>query len=239
MSIHDLVMLRGRAGSDVTLYTPEEGENKRSYARFRLAVPRSRRRDDGTWEDGEAQWYTVHAWGALADNAFVSVRKGFPVVVVGRPNAQAWLTKEGELRSEVAINARTIGLDLVYGISIFRRSVPHAPSRAGGAETTTGNDLPVDTGSTEDSPQAGQEAAGDQDDQQIEGLLAEGEDADHTDSRAFGQEEPSFEEGSPSKEAREDQQSMESEEGPTDPDAPLSRPSYKTPSDEDVLAASA
>ena len=138
MSVHDLIVLRGRAGSEVTLYVPDEGEDKRPFARFRMAVPQPRRRDDGSWEEGEAQWYTVRAWGALADNTYASVHKGIPLVVVGRPTAQAWLTEGGELRSEVAINARTIGPDLSFGATSFRRYVTAKPAEAPEPPRTSG-----------------------------------------------------------------------------------------------------
>lgn len=149
MDIHDTVVLRGRAGSDVTLFRPKENEDKRPYARFRLAVTRSWRKDDGTWEEGEARWYTIHAFGALAENAYKSVLKGLPVIVVGRPQAQAWLTKNGELRSEISINARTMGLDLGFGESIFRRSPSRQPVE--NSETPTGEGATTQEAQTEAS----------------------------------------------------------------------------------------
>lgn len=149
MSVQDTVVLRGRAGSDVSLYTPEE-EGKRTFARFRMAVPRARRRDDGTWEETEAQWYTIRAWGALADNAYLSIRRGVPLVVVGRPTSQAWIGKDGVLRSEVAINAQTMGPDLAMGATLFRRHMN--PNRRGtGADADGAADVRAEGGAGVDA----------------------------------------------------------------------------------------
>ncbi|WP_099332700.1 single-stranded DNA-binding protein [Actinomyces minihominis] len=123
MSISDLMVLRGRVGTNLTLHRSEE-EGGRSFVRFRMVVPRARRKDSGQWEDGEPQWYTVRAWGPLADNMAVSLHKGNPLVVVGRPAAHAWINGEGEIRSEIAINAFTVGHDMGFGISMYRRLMP-------------------------------------------------------------------------------------------------------------------
>lgn len=119
MSAYDQIILRGRAGSDVSLYAPQT-EDKQTFARFRMAVPRGRRRDDGTWQDLDPLWYTVKAWGALARNISFSVARGMPLVVVGRPIADAWTTKEGELRAEVSIAAQTVGPDLAVGSFVIQ-----------------------------------------------------------------------------------------------------------------------
>lgn len=125
MSISDLMVLRGRVGTELTLSRPENGEG-RTFCRFRMVVPRSRRRDNGEWEDMDPLWYTVRAWGSLAENMAMSLRKGQPVVVAGRPVAHAWVDGAGELRSELAINAFTAGHDLGMGTSFYKRMVPGA-----------------------------------------------------------------------------------------------------------------
>ncbi len=132
MSIRDLIVLRGRAGTDVILHRSEpdeDGEEPRVFCRFRMAVSRSRRKDNGEWEDAPALWYTVKAWGRLAENTYYSVRRGMPILVVGRPSAQAWIGKDGALQSEIAINANSIGHDLTFGLASFSRAT--APKRAG------------------------------------------------------------------------------------------------------------
>lgn len=120
MSINDVMVLRGRVGTNLILHRPDD-EGGRSFARFRMVVPRARRKDDGQWEEGEPQWYTVRAWGTLAENMTMSLRKGHPILVIGRPAAYAWASKDGELRAELAINAFSVGHDLGYGASLYRR----------------------------------------------------------------------------------------------------------------------
>lgn len=112
------MVLRGRTGSDVTLF---QEENSRPYARFRLAVPRARRTDTGSWEELEGSWYTVKAWGPLALNIALALRKGQPVVVVGRPATQAWISKTGEATSELVVHANTVGHDLTLGVTTFSK----------------------------------------------------------------------------------------------------------------------
>lgn len=120
MSINDLMVMRGRLATDVTLHPPKEPGNQR-FARFRMVVPRVRRTDNGQWEEGEPLWYTVRAWGGLAENISMSLRKGQPIIVAGRPSAHAWVTGEGELRSEISVNAMSVGHDLVFGVAAYSR----------------------------------------------------------------------------------------------------------------------
>ena len=127
MSMSDLMVLRGRVGTNLTLHRPEDGGG-RSFVRFRMVVPRARRNDSGKWEDGEPRWHTVRAWGPLAENMASSLRKGQPLVVIGRPAAHAWVGQDGEIRTELAINAFTAGHDMGFGITNYRRLAPVRPS---------------------------------------------------------------------------------------------------------------
>lgn len=122
------MVLRGWTGSEVTLF---QDKRLRPYARFRLAVPRARRNDKGEWEELEGSWYTVKAWGKLALNIGLAVRKGQPVVVVGRPASQAWINKDGEAASELVVHASTIGHDLANGVASFSKLIRTPPSEPG------------------------------------------------------------------------------------------------------------
>ncbi len=112
------VVLRGRVGSDPIL---NDENQARPFARFRMVVPKYRRKTDGEWEELAGTWYTVKMWGSLAQNASQSLLKGHPVVVVGRPQAQAWTNREGETVSELAVTANTIGHDLAWGTSAYTK----------------------------------------------------------------------------------------------------------------------
>ena len=77
MSMSDLMVLRGRVGTNLTLHRPEDGGG-RSFVRFRMVIPRARRNDSGKWEDGEPKWHTIRAWGPLAENMRVLFERGSP-----------------------------------------------------------------------------------------------------------------------------------------------------------------
>ena len=127
MSVNDLMVLRGRVATDVSFHAPKE-PGMQPFSRFRIVVPRLRRTDKGDWEEGEPLWYTVKAWGALAENINLSLRKGQPVLVSGRPTAQSWVTSEQETRNEIAVNAISVGHDLVFGVASYskiKRDAPH------------------------------------------------------------------------------------------------------------------
>ena len=133
MSMSDLMVLRGRVGTNLTLHRPEDGGG-RSFVRFRMVIPRARRNDSGKWEDGEPKWHTIRAWGPLAENMASSLRKGQPLVVIGRPAAHAWVGQDGEIRTELAINAFTAGHDMGFGITNYRRLAPVRPGEAEGPD---------------------------------------------------------------------------------------------------------
>lgn len=158
MSMSDQMILRGRVGTGVTLRRAEEGG--RSFARFRMVVTRSRRKDDGQWEDGEPQWHTVRAWGALAEHLHVSFHKGQPIVVVGRPAVQAWISRDGELRSELAVNAITAGHDLGLGVGMFSRvSAMVGGQSAAGGLASSDQPLNGNLGGEEDAADSLEEGA--------------------------------------------------------------------------------
>lgn len=148
------MVLRGRAGGDVNVTT--EGADltdRTTFGHFRLIVPRSRRKDSGEWEELEGHWYTVKAWGALARNLRTTIRRGDPVVVVGRPAANAWITGEGEIAASLVVHAVTVGHDCAYGVSSFMR--PSRRPHLGAEEGTQNNETDVDTGAEVDVDVAG------------------------------------------------------------------------------------
>lgn len=113
------LVLRGRMGTDIVTKTFDGG---RMVARFRLAATQWRRRDDGTFEDLKPRWYTVKVWERLAENVLHSVVKGQPLIVVGRPVAEAYTGKDGELVGELVVSAISVGHDLAYGRASFERT---------------------------------------------------------------------------------------------------------------------
>ena len=113
-----LVTLQGWLGSDVTVRQAGEA----TVATFRLGcTPRRYSKKAENWVDGETQWYSVNAWRNLADHCAASLRRGDPVVVFGRLNAEVWTNKAGIEVSSLTVDATFVGHDLNRGTSQFTK----------------------------------------------------------------------------------------------------------------------
>jgi single-strand DNA-binding protein len=109
------VHMTGHVGGDV-----EFRNNSVATASFRLAcTPRLRRAGD--WVDGETTWLTITCFRSLAEHTASSVRKGDPIVVVGKLRTQVW-TKDGVQQERTVLEAMTIGHDLTKGTAAFNRA---------------------------------------------------------------------------------------------------------------------
>lgn len=91
----------------------------RAFCHFRLATTPSFRTDAG-WRDGPTMWFTAKAWGGLAENLGHSLRKGDPVVLVGRLGQESWTGERGEQVDNV-LTVACGGHDLTRGESRFMR----------------------------------------------------------------------------------------------------------------------
>lgn len=129
----------------------------RAYCRFRLATTPTFRTSEG-WRDEETIWFTAKAWGPLAENLARSLRKGDPVLLVGRFTQESWSSR---LRGEMITNVLTVaagGHDLNRGETRFMkieradaaRTAPSAPTPSSPAESApppgAGTAPPPDTG---------------------------------------------------------------------------------------------
>ena len=90
---------------------------------FRLASS-SRRFDraQNRWVDGETNWFTITSSRHLAINSATSVSKGDRILVTGRLRVRDWDNGE-RAGTSVEIEAESIGHDLVWGSSVFTRTV--------------------------------------------------------------------------------------------------------------------
>jgi len=113
-----VVWITGNVGSEVECRTVRE---ELVFASFRLAsTPRIRR--SGEWTDGETTWLGVTCSKALAENVRASVKKGDPVVVVGKLRTTRWEDAERGAQERLTIEATAVGHDLTRGVSQFRRN---------------------------------------------------------------------------------------------------------------------
>jgi single-strand DNA-binding protein len=142
------VTLQGWLGGDVTVR--EAGGVP--VATFRVAcTPRRYQRKTDEWVDGDTQWYTITAWRGLAENCAASLRRGDPVAVHGRLNAQVWTNSAGIEVTSFEVDALLVGHDLNRGVGRFTRTSRPAAEPADG---TTDDSDAVDGA----EPHTGEEA---------------------------------------------------------------------------------
>ncbi|GAA3608156.1 single-stranded DNA-binding protein [Microlunatus ginsengisoli] len=110
------VQMTGYVGGDVALR-----ETPTMYvADFRLAsTPRVQR--GGEWVDGPTTWITVKAFRVLAKNLALSLRRGDPVIVIGRLRTATW-ERDGQVQERLELDAVTVGPDLRRGSSMFHKN---------------------------------------------------------------------------------------------------------------------
>ena len=94
----------GRLGADPEAkYTPEG----RLVANFRVAVNRRWKNAQGETQE-VTEWVEVAAWGNLAELCHQYLTKGRRVWVRGRPEARAWIGKDGEAHAALRVTAREV-----------------------------------------------------------------------------------------------------------------------------------
>ncbi|MFW6187328.1 MAG: single-stranded DNA-binding protein [Actinomycetota bacterium] len=94
---------------------------------FRLAsTPRWFDQQSQNWRDGHTNWFSVQAFRALGLNALASLRKGQPVVVVGKLKVRFWEGEHGR-NTAVDVDAVSIGHDLALGTACFQRTISSSP----------------------------------------------------------------------------------------------------------------
>jgi single-strand DNA-binding protein len=107
------VHISGYAGTEV------EVRGGGTVSAFRLAcTPRIRTKDG--WGDGNTTWIEVACFRTLAQHVAESVRKGDPVLVVGRLRTNVW-EKDGQTHERIVLEAEMVGHDLTRGAAVFRR----------------------------------------------------------------------------------------------------------------------
>jgi len=108
----------GNVVSDVRSISTRSGATLSS---FRLAANNRRfNRTTNTWVDLDTTYVTVNCWRLLADHVLVSLRRGDPVLVIGRLRVREW-SNEDKSGVVVEIEATSLGHDLTRGTSTFSR----------------------------------------------------------------------------------------------------------------------
>ncbi len=79
-----------------------------------------RDRDSQTWVEGEASFFKVECWETMAENVVESIRKGDPVIVIGRLNRRTY-EQDGVTRESWEIRADNVGADMRKRAASLRR----------------------------------------------------------------------------------------------------------------------
>ena len=93
----------------------------RPVANFGIAHT-PRRNDNGTWVDGEPEYYDIEAWGTLGENVAESFTTGMRVMVIGKLRFSKWTDGEGNNRSKVTVVADYAGPDLTWATAVVTKN---------------------------------------------------------------------------------------------------------------------
>ncbi len=108
----------GHVGTDVDHREVGSGTH---LSTFRLATtPRYWDRAQRAYVDGTTNWLSVQCWRALALHVFESLKRGDPVVVIGKLKTQEWV-RDGVRSSRFVLEATAVGHDLTRGVSSFTK----------------------------------------------------------------------------------------------------------------------
>jgi single-strand DNA-binding protein len=118
--MNDLIMtVNGWVATDPSQHVGPTGARLTS---FRLAsTSRFFDRDKGEWTDGRTEWFTVKVFRGAAITVANSIKKGQPVTVHGRFRTNEW-EGEGGTRTDLVIDATSVGHDLTRGTAEFTRA---------------------------------------------------------------------------------------------------------------------
>lgn len=117
---------------------------------FRVAAGQRRfDKESEKWVESATNWYTVSAFRALGEHAYMSLHRGERVIVTGRLRLRDWETptKRG---TSAEIDADAVGHDLLWGTSVFRRFEQGAPGQTGASESWSVDAAPAEAGKDDD-----------------------------------------------------------------------------------------
>ena len=100
------VMLIGRPGAEPEV---RNLNSNNKVARFRLAVDERRMNANREWVN-DTQWFTIVAWGKMADRVENNVRKGLQVAVDGSLRNNEWTDDKGQRHTNIEVWANDLFL---------------------------------------------------------------------------------------------------------------------------------
>jgi single-strand DNA-binding protein len=120
MSQENTITLRGFVTAEPKLWQPTPTHTPVTEIRVG-STPRRLNRATGEWEDGDTSYYTVKCWRRLAVNVKSSLRKGDMVIIKGKFVTRSWVDDQQRTRTQMHVEADSVGHDLSFGWSHFNR----------------------------------------------------------------------------------------------------------------------
>lgn len=194
MSQDNNITLRGFVTAEPKFWqaTPE----RTPLAEIRVgSTPRRLNRATGEWLDGETSYYTVKCWRRLAVNVASCLRKGDMVLIRGKVVTRTWLDDQQRQRSQVQVEADSVGHDLSFGWSRFFRGVQNEPRAAQNLADGEMSRQDVADETAAGDGEAGVGAGDSGDHYQAEGLSPDDVRDDGQDDERDDQEEPTEADG--------------------------------------------
>jgi single-strand DNA-binding protein len=115
------VTLVGGVVDKPELQTTQSGK---SLLKLRIKTSRSTKNAAGEWENKDATYWTITAWGEMAENAAEVINEGDIVIALGTISQREWEGRDGAKRVSVEMNAQHIGRSLVVNSRTTRTSKP-------------------------------------------------------------------------------------------------------------------
>lgn len=114
------ITVSGRLVADPVLRQTKDGA---PMTTFRIAsnARRPSANAPGGFEDGPTSFYNVSTFRTLGTNAAIALHKGDPVVVTGQLVINEFDRQDGSRGTSAEITARSVGHDLTWGITAFRK----------------------------------------------------------------------------------------------------------------------
>jgi single-strand DNA-binding protein len=108
--INNLLIVTGNAVSDPVTRTTGNG---RVVTKVRVASNEQKfNPETQQWETVNTSFWNVSCWQMLGERVATSIRRGDPVLFVGRPSVREFQRQEGHTDHSVDVNADLFGPDL-------------------------------------------------------------------------------------------------------------------------------
>lgn len=121
------VVIRGRLTRDPELRSTPGGVSVCNLGV--VSSGRQRNRETDQWEDGEPFYWECEAWRALGEHAAASLSKGDEVIVVARPRANDYQSRDGSRVKGVVWQAESLAAGLDHATVVVTRTRSAGPSR--------------------------------------------------------------------------------------------------------------